>query len=148
MLRLASYGAAQRASFPHRHTSRPIVIELDIIYYAARAANLETRRYHEAICVRPRHDPGARWRPFDPLKRDSDSHKLACAARVDVSHHANYVAATAGVGAIRIFTHEDISPEKMPDLSCAERRRAMRRAIAECAALIGRDFGPLWWSKA
>jgi hypothetical protein len=122
--------------------------EVDIIYYAARAANLEARRYHEVVCVRPRHEDGAPWRPFNPLKRDSDSQKLQAAARVDVSHHEMYVAATAGVGAIRIFTHQDIDPDKQPDLSCAERRRAMRRAITECAALIGRDFGPLWWSKA
>jgi hypothetical protein len=122
--------------------------ELDIICCAARAANLETRRYHDAVRVRPRHDTDAPWRPFNPLKRDSDSQALSAAARVDVSHHENYVAATAGVGAIRIFTHEDIAPELQPDLSGAERRRAMRRAIAECAALIGRDFGPLWWNNA
>ncbi|RKF36129.1 hypothetical protein [Paraburkholderia fungorum] len=121
--------------------------ELDIIYYAARAANLETRRYHAAVHVRPRHDTTAPWRPFNPLKHDSDSHKLAAAARVDVNHHNEYVAAMAGVGAMRIFTHEDINVDKLPDLDCAERRRAMRRAVTECAALIGRDFGPFWWRK-
>ncbi|MDR3386897.1 MAG: hypothetical protein P4L92_07575 [Rudaea sp.] len=121
---------------------------LDIIHYAARAANWDSRRYHAAIHVRPRHAPNAQWRPFDPLKRDSDSGKLAAAVRIDVSHHDEYVAAMAGVGAMRIFTHEDIDVDRLPDLDCAERRRAQRRAIAECAALIGRDSGPLWWRKA
>ena len=118
---------------------------LDVIHYAARAANWESRRYHEAVHVKGRHAPSAQWRPFDPLRHDSDSARLAAAARVDVSHHDGYVAATAGVGAMRVFTHEDIDVDRLPDLDGAERRRAMRRAIAECAALIGRDFGPLWW---
>ncbi|MET3232089.1 UNVERIFIED_ORG: hypothetical protein ABIC54_004292 [Burkholderia sp. 1263] len=120
---------------------------LDIIHHAARAANWESRRYHAVVHVRPRHAPSAQWRPFDPLRRDSDSAKLAAAARVNVTHHDGYVAASAGVGALLVFAHQDINVDRLPDLDCAERRRAQRRAIAECAALIGRDSGPLWWRK-
>jgi hypothetical protein len=128
------------------------VNELDIAQYAARAVNWESRRYFvrelEVVHVRPRHVADAPWRLFAPLQSDSDAAELAAAARIDVSHHDAYVAAIAGVGSMRIFTHDDIDVDRLPDWDCAERRRAMRRAISECAAFIGRDLGPLWWRKA
>ncbi|MGF6976388.1 putative nucleic acid-binding protein [Paraburkholderia sp. JPY465] len=125
---------------------------LEIAHYAARAANWESRRYFvrelEVVHVRPRDVEAARWRLFSPLDSDADAAALAAAARIDVSHHDAYVAAMAGVGPMRIFTHDDIDVDRLPDLDCAERRRATRRAVAECAAFIGRDLGPFWWRTA
>lgn len=125
--------------------------ELETVSYAARAANFESRRRHvrelEVVHVRPRGLDGD-WRLFAPLTSDADSAMLAAAARIDVYHHDHYVAAAAGAGAIKIFTCSDIDVDQLPDYDGADRRRAMRHAIAECAALVGRDFGPLWWRTA
>jgi hypothetical protein len=126
------------------------VTELEMYKLAARAANWRTRTHGAGelqtlqVCA----NGTGEWRPFASLQNDVDAMVLAAAARIDVSHYQNYVAATGGPGSLRCFTHQDLDVDQLPDIDGIERRRAMRRAITECAALLGRDYGPLWWRSA
>ncbi|WP_157647374.1 hypothetical protein [Burkholderia ubonensis] len=121
--------------------------QLDMLELAARAAGWESRRHTvrdlTAIHVRP-HTTAA-WRAFDSISSRADAFELANAARIDVTHFSDYVAAHAGAGAFRHFTHDDIDARGEVDSQQSERERASRRAITECAAQIGRDVGAPWW---
>ncbi|WP_157378277.1 hypothetical protein [Burkholderia ubonensis] len=114
---------------------------------AARAAGWESRRYTvrdlTALHVRPH--ATAEWRAFDSISSRADAFELANAARIDVTHFADYVAAHAGAGAFRHFTHDDIEACSAGEARQSERERAAQRAITECVALIGRDVGAPWW---
>ncbi|KVC60528.1 hypothetical protein WI73_04730 [Burkholderia ubonensis] len=121
--------------------------QLDMLELAARAAGWESKRHTvrdlTAVHVRPCIESA--WRAFDPLGSRADAFELSTAARIDVTHFADYVAAHAGAGAFRHFTHDDIDACTSVIAQLSERERATRRAITECAALIGRDVGAPWW---
>ncbi|WP_157377775.1 hypothetical protein [Burkholderia ubonensis] len=121
--------------------------QLDILELAARAAGWESKRHTvrdlTAIHIRPH--ATAAWRSFDSIGSRADAFELASAARIDVTHFADYVTAHAGAGAFRHFTHDDIDARRDIGAQQSERERATRRAITECAALIGRDVGAPWW---
>lgn len=113
---------------------------LTLIELAAAAAKFEHRRHRvrdvEAIHVRA---VGARsWRFFDPINRDSDMAELAATLRIDVMHFAEHVSAGGGGSdpASRQFSFDEIYVDKDDD-GTAQRRRAVRRAVTECAAKIG-----------
>ncbi|QNB11588.1 hypothetical protein G5S35_08355 [Paraburkholderia tropica] len=113
---------------------------LTLIELAAAAAKFEHRRHRvrdvEAIHVRA---VGARsWRFFDPLNRDADMAELSSILRIDVTHFSMHIAASGGDSdpATRQFAFDEIYVGNGDDES-AQRRRAVRRAVTECAAKIG-----------
>jgi hypothetical protein len=123
------------------------VNQLDMLELAAKAAGWEVKRHTvrdlTAIHIRPH--ATATWRAFDSIGSRADAFELSSAARIDVTHFSDYVTAHAGAGAFRRFTHDDIDARHEVSAQQSERERATRRAITECAALIGRDVGAPWW---
>lgn len=121
--------------------------ELSMIEGAARAAGLATRRHRvrdlEAVHVRA--EGASEWRYFNPLKSDADTNELIAAARIDVMHFQDYVDAHAGKATCRVAAFDQIDVDQMPDSDGADRRRAMRRAVTECAARIATSIGQRWW---
>ncbi|RQY60820.1 hypothetical protein DF111_01525 [Burkholderia stagnalis] len=120
---------------------------IEVFELAARAAGWESRRHkvRDVTGLFVRTHIGANWQPFDPMKSKADAFDLAAAARIDTTHHADYVAAYAGAGAFRQFSHDSIDARDTPAAAKSERERATCRAITECAAQIGRDVGAPWW---
>ncbi|MCR1769028.1 hypothetical protein [Burkholderia glumae] len=121
--------------------------QLDILELAAKAAGWESRRYTvrdlTVLHVRAHRDDA--WRHFDSFASAGDALELAAAARIDMHHGGDFAGAYAGTGAFRQFSHDDISDSSDYRNPHGERMRAMRRALTECAAKIGRDIGEPWW---
>ncbi|WP_186058897.1 hypothetical protein [Burkholderia gladioli] len=120
---------------------------IEILELAARAAGWESKRrtVRDLTGLFVREHPAADWRSFDSLAERADAFQLATAARIDVTHFDGYVTAHAGAGAFRNFSHDDIEARSDVASQMRERERATRRAVTECAALIGRDVGAPWW---
>ncbi|EMN1928522.1 hypothetical protein RVV18_002937 [Burkholderia ambifaria] len=96
---------------------------IEVFELAARAAGWETRRHkvRDVTGLFVRTHIGGEWQPFDPIKSKSDAFELAAAARIDTTHHADYVAAYAGAGAFRQFSHDCIDARDNPAAAKSER---------------------------